>query len=75
MSMTENTVIRHYNKLEGIDRLLTEMYGVALRAVKQDVNDPYSQHLLKAILAVIAAQRQLGWTPFEEKENEVQRAL
>ena len=62
-NMTNNTVISHYNKLEGIDRILKDLYNVALANGRHDSYDPYAQRLLGAILAVAAAQRQLGWSP------------
>jgi hypothetical protein len=68
MNLKNDTAIFHYNKLEGVDRILTELYGVALRASKQDEHDPYSQRLLAAILAVSAAQRQIPWSPSGEPD-------
>lgn len=63
MNLTNNTVISHYNKLEGVDRILTELYGAALRAGQHNTYDPYTQKLLNAILAVASAQRELPWSP------------
>jgi len=63
MNLTNNTIISHFNKLEGIDRILADLYGAALRASKQDRYDAYAQKLLNAILAVASAQRELPWSP------------
>jgi len=67
--LSQNTVISHYNKLEGVDRILTELYGAALRAGQSSSYDPYAQKLLNAILAVATAQRELHWSPSEQKED------
>jgi hypothetical protein len=72
--LSQNTVISHYNKLEGVDRILTELYGTALRAGQHNTYDPYSQKLLSAILAVATAQRELHWSPAPEGKEEVDAA-
>jgi len=61
--MSQNTVISHYNKLEGVERILVDLYNVALKSTNQDVYDPYTANLLKCISDVKGAQRKLGWTP------------
>ena len=69
--LSQNTVISHYNKLEGVDRILTELYGAALRAGQHNTYDPYSQKLLSAILAVATAQRELNWSPAPDAAEDV----
>jgi hypothetical protein len=69
LNMTNNQVISHFNKLEGVDRILKDLYNVALVTGRHDSYDPYTQKLLNAILAVTNAQRELPWSPSSDSDH------
>lgn len=70
MKTTESVTIHHYNKLDGVDRILSDLYNYAILTSEKDTHDPYVQGLLKAIVAVKAAQRHLDWTPYPAEMEE-----
>jgi hypothetical protein len=63
--MKQETVVSHYNRLEGVERVLTELYQTALRNVGQNPyeQDAYCEGLLKSITTVKGAQNKLPWNP------------
>jgi hypothetical protein len=60
--MKQETAISHYNRLEGVERILTELYQAALRSTGSD-KDLYCEGLLKSITTVKGAQNKLPWNP------------
>lgn len=69
MKLSEGSTISHYNRLDGAERILSDLYTQALHGADRDAHDPYIQGLLKAIVAVKAAQKQLDWSPAPPEDN------
>jgi hypothetical protein len=69
--MTKDKAISHYNRLEGIERILTELYQARLKDsdVRDSDYDQYSHNLLKAITTVKGAQNKLPWTPDQNQNH------
>jgi hypothetical protein len=63
--MKIDTAISHYNRLEGVERILTDLYRNRLSdpGIKDPDYDQYSHNLLKAITTVKGAQSKLPWSP------------
>jgi hypothetical protein len=63
--MKRETAISHYNRLEGVERVLTELYQTALRNFGPNLyeHNLYCEGLLKSITTVKGAQNKLPWNP------------